>query len=147
MSSSVLNKLLLVSLLLFYLSKPTFSSHNVTYFRRQVSTLRLARIQRYLNRITKRPVRTIQAKLYFFVEFVALFQQVYTYNIPQLFDFFMQSPDGDVIDCVHRHRQLALDHPFLRNHKIQVEQKYRSAFSSVVNLESSSLACHYDKGA
>lgn len=32
----------------------------------------------------------------------------------------MQSPDGDVIDCVHISHQPAFDHPFLRNHTIQV---------------------------
>ncbi|QCE07479.1 hypothetical protein DEO72_LG9g2499 [Vigna unguiculata] len=29
------------------------------------------------------------------------------------------SADGDVIDCVHKRKQLALDHPLLKNHKIQ----------------------------
>ena len=28
--------------------------------------------------------------------------------------------DGDTIDCVPRHRQHALDHPLLENHKIQL---------------------------
>lgn len=28
--------------------------------------------------------------------------------------------DGDIIDCVHKHKQPALDHPLLKNHKIQV---------------------------
>lgn len=31
-----------------------------------------------------------------------------------------QSPDGDIIDCVHISHQPAFDHPFLRDHKIQV---------------------------
>ncbi|KAK4433126.1 hypothetical protein Salat_1074800 [Sesamum alatum] len=57
--------------------------------RSQVSSLRLARIQRHLDRINKPPVLTIQ------------------------------SPDGDIIDCVHRRKQPALDHPLLKNHKIQ----------------------------
>ncbi|XP_058094952.1 protein neprosin [Magnolia sinica] len=56
---------------------------------RKVGTLRLARIQRHLNKINKPAVKTIQ------------------------------SPDGDIIDCVHQHRQPALDHPLLKNHKIQ----------------------------
>ncbi|KAI3983182.1 hypothetical protein MKX01_039673 [Papaver californicum] len=29
------------------------------------------------------------------------------------------SPDGDIIDCVHKRKQPALDHPLLKNHKIQ----------------------------
>ncbi|KAL5566834.1 hypothetical protein UlMin_029998 [Ulmus minor] len=56
---------------------------------RQVSGLRLERIQRHLNKINKPPVLTIQ------------------------------SPDGDIIDCVHKRKQLALDHPLLKKHKIQ----------------------------
>ena len=33
---------------------------------------------------------------------------------------FKQSPDGDIIDCVHMSHQPAFDHPFLKDHKIQV---------------------------
>ncbi|CAO2146972.1 unnamed protein product [Urochloa humidicola] len=32
----------------------------------------------------------------------------------------IQSPDGDIIDCVHISRQPAFDHPLLKNHKIQM---------------------------
>ena len=32
----------------------------------------------------------------------------------------IQSPDGDIIDCVHINKQPAFDHPFLKNHTIQV---------------------------
>ncbi|KAK4385801.1 hypothetical protein Sango_2704100 [Sesamum angolense] len=67
----------------------TSDSLNYTTFRPQISSLRLARIQRHLDRINKPPVLTIQ------------------------------SPDGDIIDCVHRRKQPALDHPLLKNHKIQ----------------------------
>lgn len=35
-------------------------------------------------------------------------------------DLNLQSPDGDIIDCVHKRKQPALDHPLLKNHKIQV---------------------------
>lgn len=55
----------------------------------QVSSLRLDRIQRHLDNINKPPVLSIQ------------------------------SPDGDIIDCVHKRKQPALDHPLLKNHKIQ----------------------------
>ncbi|KAL2227828.1 uncharacterized protein LOC105161161 [Sesamum indicum] len=65
------------------------NSLNYTNFRPQISSLRLARIQRHLDGINKPPVLTIQ------------------------------SPDGDIIDCVHRRKQPALDHPLLKNHKIQ----------------------------
>lgn len=32
----------------------------------------------------------------------------------------IQSPDGDIIDCVHMSHQPAFDHPYLKDHKIQV---------------------------
>lgn len=32
-----------------------------------------------------------------------------------------QSPDGDIIDCVPISKQPAFDHPFLKDHKIQVQ--------------------------
>ncbi|KAH8480942.1 hypothetical protein Peur_062263 [Populus x canadensis] len=58
---------------------------------RQVSGMRLERIQRHLDKINKPPVMTIE------------------------------SPDGDIIDCVHKRKQPALDHPLLKNHKVQRE--------------------------
>ncbi|KAK7337970.1 hypothetical protein VNO77_18564 [Canavalia gladiata] len=64
------------------------SSLNYTRYRK-VSTLRLQRIHRHLDKINKPPVLTIE------------------------------SPDGDLIDCVHKRKQPALDHPLLKNHKIQ----------------------------
>ncbi|GKV07100.1 hypothetical protein SLEP1_g18903 [Rubroshorea leprosula] len=63
------------------------SALNYTY--KQVSSLRLERIQRHLDKINKPPVLTIE------------------------------SPDGDIIDCVHKRKQPALDHPLLKNHEIQ----------------------------
>ncbi|XP_010536833.1 PREDICTED: uncharacterized protein LOC104811722 [Tarenaya hassleriana] len=36
----------------------------------------------------------------------------------------IQSPDGDVIDCVHISKQAAFDHPFLKDHKIQMRPGY-----------------------
>uniref|UniRef100_A0A6N2KHE5 Neprosin PEP catalytic domain-containing protein n=1 Tax=Salix viminalis TaxID=40686 RepID=A0A6N2KHE5_SALVM len=53
--------------------------------------LRLERIQRHLDKINK-PAAMI-----------------------------IESPDGDIIDCVHKRKQPALDHPLLKNHKIQRE--------------------------
>ncbi|CAD5332052.1 unnamed protein product [Arabidopsis thaliana] len=69
------------------------SAFNDTKPYRQVSSLRLARIQKHLNKINKSPVFTIQ------------------------------SPDGDVIDCVPKRKQPALDHPLLKHHKIQKAPK------------------------
>ncbi|XP_057869008.2 protein neprosin [Cryptomeria japonica] len=31
----------------------------------------------------------------------------------------IESPDGDIIDCIDRYKQPAFDHPLLKNHKIQ----------------------------
>ncbi|XP_059665695.1 protein neprosin-like [Cornus florida] len=64
------------------------SGLNYTRYRK-VGSLRLARIQRHLEKINKPALLTIE------------------------------SPDGDIIDCVHKRRQPALDHPLLKNHKIQ----------------------------
>lgn len=78
--------LLLVLCLLFVMCE----SHNLNYTKyKQVSNMRLERIQRHLDRINKPPLFTIQ------------------------------SPDGDIIDCVHKRKQPAFDHPLLKNHKIQ----------------------------
>ncbi|CBI28650.3 unnamed protein product, partial [Vitis vinifera] len=59
----------------------------------QVNSLRLKRIQKHLDKINKPAVMTIE------------------------------SPDGDIIDCVHKRKQPALDHPLLKNHKIQTKTK------------------------
>ncbi|CAL9075250.1 unnamed protein product [Musa acuminata var. zebrina] len=34
------------------------------------------------------------------------------------------SPDGDIIDCVHVSHQPAFDHPFLKNHTIQMRPTF-----------------------
>ncbi|KAK9128375.1 hypothetical protein Syun_017172 [Stephania yunnanensis] len=36
----------------------------------------------------------------------------------------IKSPDGDVIDCVHMAHQPAFDHPFLKNHTVQMRPSY-----------------------
>lgn len=79
---------LLLALLLVQRLSAVVSALNYTSYR-QVSSMRLERIQRHLDKINKPPVMTIE------------------------------SPDGDIIDCVHKRKQPALDHPLLRNHKIQ----------------------------
>ncbi|KAF9610039.1 hypothetical protein IFM89_019767 [Coptis chinensis] len=65
---------------------------------KRVSSLRLERIQRHLNKINKPAIKTIE------------------------------SPDGDIIDCVRRHEQPAFDHPLLRNHRIQRVPSERPRF-------------------
>ncbi|KAL4354097.1 hypothetical protein GQ457_06G018250 [Hibiscus cannabinus] len=88
-SSHLLHLFLL--LLCFVLAAKTgrVSGLNYTKYNRQVSRLRLERIQKHLEKINKPPLITIE------------------------------SPDGDIIDCVHKRKQPALDHPLLKNHKIQ----------------------------
>ncbi|XWS58443.1 hypothetical protein CRYUN_Cryun08bG0034100 [Craigia yunnanensis] len=78
-------------LLLFFLFVAKFgfvSGLNYTKYK-QVSSLRLERIQKHLEKINKPALMSIE------------------------------SPDGDIIDCVHKRKQPALDHPLLKNHKIQ----------------------------
>ncbi|KAG6783494.1 hypothetical protein D5086_025279 [Populus alba] len=36
----------------------------------------------------------------------------------------IESPDGDIIDCVHMSHQPAFDHPYLKDHKIQMRPSY-----------------------
>ncbi|GAA0175119.1 hypothetical protein LIER_28361 [Lithospermum erythrorhizon] len=79
---------LFLNIILLHFGASNSASLNYTKYR-QVSTLRLARIEKHLNKINKPPVFTIE------------------------------SPDGDIIDCVHKRKQPALDHPLLKNHKIQ----------------------------
>ncbi|KAL0436109.1 UNVERIFIED_CONTAM: hypothetical protein Sradi_0318800 [Sesamum radiatum] len=51
-------------------------------------------LQKHLKRLNKPPIKTIQ------------------------------SPDGDIIDCVHISHQPAFDHPFLKDHKIQARPSF-----------------------
>ncbi|GMI84505.1 hypothetical protein like AT5G18460 [Hibiscus trionum] len=82
--------LLLLLFSLFFVAKfDLVSGLNYTKYSRKVSSLRLERIQKHLEKINKPAVITIV------------------------------SPDGDIIDCVHKKKQPALDHPLLKNHKIQ----------------------------
>ncbi|XP_073222213.1 protein neprosin isoform X2 [Cicer arietinum] len=83
-------------------------SKNLNYTRyRQVSGLRLERIQRHLDKINKPPVLTIE------------------------------SLDGDLIDCVHKKKQPALDHPLLKNHKIQkMPTRMPKGMNMNINVES-----------
>ncbi|XP_073012444.1 protein neprosin-like [Typha latifolia] len=93
MSSSLqsIASLLLLLLLLVFIDgdgkKGVLASNSASI--RRFSTLKLARIQRHLEKINKPAVRSIE------------------------------SPDGDTIDCVPQHKQPALDHPLLKDHNIQ----------------------------
>ncbi|PWA95288.1 hypothetical protein CTI12_AA051110 [Artemisia annua] len=58
------------------------------------ATRQKLQVHKHLKRLNKKPVKTIQ------------------------------SPDGDIIDCVHISHQPAFDHPFLKDHKIQMRPDY-----------------------
>ncbi|XP_047072191.1 uncharacterized protein LOC124681300 [Lolium rigidum] len=91
MSSSSAPKLLLHLLLVSLLLASTCATASSSATAdAQYLSPKMARIQRHLDRLNKPALRTIQ------------------------------SMDGDTIDCVPRHQQHALDHPLLRNHKIQL---------------------------
>ncbi|CAN6460630.1 unnamed protein product [Victoria cruziana] len=78
-----------VLLFFFFFLESSTASGREFNFTKHVNTFRLARIQSHLDKINKPAVRTIQ------------------------------SIDGDIIDCVQKHNQPALDHPLLKNHKVQ----------------------------
>lgn len=50
----------------------------------------------------------------------------------------MQSPDGDIIDCVDIYKQPALDHPALKNHSIQMRPSYIPVPDSIKSQNHSS---------
>ncbi|KAI7756404.1 hypothetical protein M8C21_011644 [Ambrosia artemisiifolia] len=62
--------------------------------RQPPASTRKLKVHKHLKRLNKTPVKTIQ------------------------------SPDGDMIDCVHITQQPAFDHPFLKDHKIQMRPNY-----------------------
>ncbi|KAK1356262.1 DUF239 domain-containing protein/DUF4409 domain-containing protein [Heracleum sosnowskyi] len=115
LSSSGLHnvRLLLIHIIILYqtISSTVGASGTLNYTKyRQVGSLRLARIQKHLDAINKPPVLTIQ------------------------------SPDGDIIDCIPKTKQAALDHPLLKNHKIQrvrPEMPKRMRENHVANVTSS----------
>ncbi|GFP90108.1 hypothetical protein PHJA_001154600 [Phtheirospermum japonicum] len=90
-SRTLVIPILLSLIVLVHFSKKCVAiSNSLNYTKyRHVSSLRLARIQSHLDKINKPPVFTIE------------------------------SPDGDIIDCVRKRKQPALDHPLLKHHKIQ----------------------------
>ncbi|CAN6297363.1 unnamed protein product [Urochloa humidicola] len=52
------------------------------------------------------------------------FMQVDEYVVLRIFQTPKKSPDGDIIDCVHMSHQPAFDHPYLKNHTIQMRPNY-----------------------
>ncbi|KAJ0806624.1 putative neprosin activation peptide [Helianthus annuus] len=62
--------------------------------RQQSASRQKLQVHKHLKRLNKKPVKSIE------------------------------SPDGDIIDCVHISHQPAFDHPFLKDHKIQMRPNY-----------------------
>ncbi|GER50689.1 hypothetical protein STAS_28010 [Striga asiatica] len=69
-------------------------------------------VQKHLKRLNKPPVKTIKVRNGGGLNLIVS---------PCLSSV---SPDGDIIDCVHISHQPALDHPFLKDHKIQARPSY-----------------------
>ena len=122
-SSSINCKILPAMILVFFLhtsssvstvfySKPDFQQSNQT-FRLMKELHKLKMIRAHLIKINKPSVKTIQACLSWLQhckcsEFYDIFFFTFTYPF-----MWMQSPDGDLIDCVPSHLQPAFDHPHL----------------------------------
>ncbi|KAK9068801.1 hypothetical protein SSX86_012917 [Deinandra increscens subsp. villosa] len=51
----------------------------------------------------------------------------------------IQSPDGDIIDCVHVSHQPAFDHPFLKNHTIKMAPNYHPNWINKDGINLSSM--------
>ncbi|XP_023536950.1 uncharacterized protein LOC111798152 [Cucurbita pepo subsp. pepo] len=87
--------------------KKIYPNNHTAAFRSENQLKKLKLIQADLNRINKFPVKTIQ------------------------------SPDGDFIDCVETHRQLAFDHPLLKGKKPldPPERPYNQSHSGEVETE------------
>jgi hypothetical protein len=81
---------------------------------------KLRRVKAYLRKINKPAVKTIQACTYLSTFMVFSMHQLCLFLLSlRLSDLsflvlLLQSPDGDVIDCVLSHLQPAFDHPELK---------------------------------
>lgn len=110
-------------LLLASLFSHSTSSQANTTFRPSKELLRYRRVKAHLKRVNKPPLKTIQAisptpdSSCVFTPLLILF---FTWG--ELVTWFfsptiVQSPDGDLIDCVPSHLQPAFDHPRLKGQK------------------------------
>ncbi|KAJ7527501.1 hypothetical protein O6H91_16G058200 [Diphasiastrum complanatum] len=62
---------------------------------------------------------TVDPRLTNSAKFKNIHKHLSTLNKPAVMS--IESPDGDIIDCVARHQQIAFDHLLLKNHKLQTE--------------------------
>ncbi|RVX11357.1 hypothetical protein CK203_019690 [Vitis vinifera] len=99
-SSVVILPLCLTFFLAIFLERSVGVVSGLEYSKdKQPSGLTLERIQKHSNKINKPTVMTIE------------------------------SPDGDIIDCIDKWKQPTFDHPLLKNHKLQVHKVYSKRFS------------------
>ena len=89
--------------------KKIYPNNHTAAFGSENQLKKLKLIQADLNRINKFPVKTIQ------VCNSCLISSVLELDCDAF--IWVQSPDGDFIDCVETHRQLAFDHPLLKGKK------------------------------
>jgi len=93
-----------------------FGNHSVANqtFRPKEELRKLNAIRNRLQQINKPPVKTIQVCAnYYSIHLVFFSRPCYMCFCVS----FVQSPDGDIIDCVLSHKQPAFDHPLQKGHK------------------------------
>ncbi|KAL8154222.1 hypothetical protein V2J09_011982 [Rumex salicifolius] len=108
--------LITVSTLSTAVSHGKSRNHSQT-FQANKELQKLKRIRSYLKRINKPSVKIIQACLFFLsFPYQNLFFS-FSFHFILINVLSLQSPDGDVIDCVPCHLQPAFDHPDLKGQK------------------------------
>ena len=107
-------------------------------FRPSRELLKYRRVRAHLKRLNKPPLKTIQAFSPTPSSSSFLFS-VWGESMTWLLSNLLQSPDGDLIDCVPSHLQSAFDHPRLKGQKPLVLLR---KFSMLISTEcSASCLC------
>ena len=137
--SSIIPMLLVAFLLVVSLVSPALSDsgHSLPAnqtFHPASQLNKLKRVTDYLTKINKPAVKTFQAHKFCVFHVVSLcINQYKLLCFMVLWSGFLfillQSPDGDVIDCVPSHLQPAFDHPELKGQKPLVISKFSFSFS------------------
>ncbi|KAK0572116.1 hypothetical protein LWI29_026373 [Acer saccharum] len=127
-----------VSILLLVLAVSAFSDGVYGQAKARVT---LSEIDRKLKLLNKPAVKTIKlfSCLYFpSIDLTSLLQSDHSFNT--ITRLYLQSEDGDIIDCVDIYKQPAFDHPALRNHKIQMRPSFDLPTEKLVTRNESSSA-------
>lgn len=104
--------------LLFLIMLVSFSMAAAGKSTRHHHRLRRLEAQAHLKKLNKPAVKSI--KVIKFLNSSFNFEKKNHFFFSKMFFNLLQSPDGDIIDCVHMAHQPAFDHPLLKNHTIQV---------------------------